>query len=289
MGIELGQFDDEANEKRTSAEMPSLGVEYAVQDTSEFTKSEQGQEVNTPKRRGRPIGSKNVSKQDAAVIAAIADNPKPNPNPVAKRNPNNELFREEVFEHYWMQGLNGGERSFAATAKEFNLPSARVSGWFKKYHWQERIDSRATQIAKRMDERAVVKVAEIKTEYHNMLRDFIHAWFEVHFKDLNVKQLTLMTTDIDAVVKVMKMSMVLLNQPDAIRAIEGTVKHELDANLQKLSTDDLRAIVDARRKQKELPPVVTVEATPVAEEADSLLSTESPDEVSGVADVLKGS
>lgn len=174
--------------------------------------------------------------------------------------PNSELFWEEVFEHYWKQGITDSGRSYVKTAEFFSLTPEQVRSRAQRYHWQERIDARAAAITKKMDEKAIEKVAEIKKRYFTKLDGFIAKWFDHHFGSDEHKQLTLAMTGPDDMLKLMKMAMVLMGQPDTIRQIEGQVKHVADDLLDNLTVEDLQAIVSKRaEKAKPLEKVIDVE------------------------------
>jgi coenzyme F420-reducing hydrogenase gamma subunit len=127
-----------------------------------------------------------------------------------------------------------------------------------------------------MDERAVEKVSEIKTAYHRLIRGMVEDWFKMHFGDASNKALTLAATDVDAIVRLVKLDLVLLGAPDTIRQLEGTVVHQVDENIRALSTEDLKAIVNARKERKELPAAdVIVHVEKIAPEATTLAETVS--------------
>jgi len=86
MGIVLGEFDTE--ELSATAEIPL------------FTESVHEQKVYKAQEAGL--------QKPADVHLGLANQPEPNLPQHTKYRQYSELFRDEVFEHYWMQGLNGG-------------------------------------------------------------------------------------------------------------------------------------------------------------------------------------
>jgi hypothetical protein len=61
------------------------------------------------------------------------------------------------------------------------------------------------------------------------------------------------------VIKLSKFILVLMDQPDTIKRIEGNISHSIEDKLHQLSDDDLRALAAS---DKELPPYVDCEVIP---------------------------
>jgi hypothetical protein len=184
------------------------------------------------------------------------------PKKKRSRKPVKEQISEvkalEMFEEYWLQGINGGPRNYREIGRKFGFSYQQVMSLARTYGWEERIAVRAQGIAKRLDENAIEKVAEIKKEFHNLIRGLIKDWFAQRLGGDEEKAMTLSQMEATDIVRLVKLDLTLLGQPDTIKAVEGTV--QVKDNISGLSTEDLRAIIEERRKRL---PAATVEATPV--------------------------
>jgi hypothetical protein len=172
-----------------------------------------------------------------------------------------ELLALQLFEDYWLQGVNGGIRTYRATGDKFGLSPAQVIAVAKLYRWDERIAARAHAIARRLDEQVVEKVAEVKKDFHLLIRGLIKDWFAQRLGGDEQKALTIMQMDAADIVRLVKLDLTLLGQPDTIRSIEGSIVHTMDEKMKSLSDEDLKALIASRKAKTSLPPAdVTVEA-----------------------------
>lgn len=166
-----------------------------------------------------------------------------------------EVKALEAFEHYYKQGLEGlSERSFKATADAVGLPVATVRRIAKEENWDAKIAERAAIVTEKVEERVNESVADIKAGYHKKVKKIIDAWFEKHFGG-ELSEVMLMTMDVDQFIKLVKLNLVLLGEPDAVKRIEGHVAHSLESQLEHMTPEELRQLA----KTKELPPAIEAE------------------------------
>lgn len=180
-----------------------------------------------------------------------------------------ELTRLEAYEHWYLQGLTAGSvRSLQATADHFGVSVQTVRKWYKDFSWEEHTKNRTALVERKLDENAVEKVADVKKFYHDSIHSIIRTWMETRFgEDLGAKQLTVAMLDPETLIKLVRLSLVLMNEPETVKRIEGNITHDVEENIKNLSTDDLKAIVESRRKR--LPTAdVTVEAEKIELEKD---------------------
>lgn len=153
-----------------------------------------------------------------------------------------ELARKEAFEHYYAQGMTGEKRSYQITALAVKLPTKTIKEWAKQDRWADKIAVRDRKVDDRLDEIAVEKVVQLKARISKNLVKAIDAWFMEHYGTDDAVKLSSQLTDIDQILKTVKLLMLLLGQPDTIKQIEGTVTHTVDDSIRGLSVDELKQL-----------------------------------------------
>ena len=165
-----------------------------------------------------------------------------------------EVKAIEAFEHYYKQGLEGlGGRSFKATAEALGLPVATIKKIAKDDDWESKIAQRGAIITEQVEERVNEKVGDVKADYHVRIRKVISAWFEKHFGKDGPSELMLLTMDADDLIKLIKLDLTLMGEPEVIKRVDQKLTVNIDDQLNALTTEELRAIVESR--QKALPAV----------------------------------
>src|SRR6266700_2683428 len=132
----------------------------------------------------------------------------------------------EAFEHYYDQGLADGERSLAVTAKAYDIPVSRLKRLAAKDKWGEKIAARDTKVREEMDKMVVASVAQLKLKLFRQCEVMLDTFFEAQFSTPEKAALTAQMMDTDSYVRLVKMALTQLGQPDAIKQIAGAITHD---------------------------------------------------------------
>lgn len=157
--------------------------------------------------------------------------------------PTTTYSRKEAFEVYFALGMDG-DRDLRLVADATGVNIKIIRQWAREDKWDDRVAMREGKINAELDKVVVEKVAEIKTRYAKKLNDFITNWFDKNLGDPEQAAILMATTDVDGLVKLIKLQMVLLGQPDTIKLLEGKVTHSVDDSLRGLSTEELRKLAN---------------------------------------------
>jgi hypothetical protein len=85
------------------------------------------------------------------------------------------LRHTEAFEYYYSLGAG---RSITEVARQHNAGRASVAKWSKAFSWQERVEQRDIENAKRLEKRTNDTVVAAKADYRKIVRAAIKHWVE---------------------------------------------------------------------------------------------------------------
>lgn len=83
--------------------------------------------------------------------------------------------QKDAFEHYFLMGDN---RSYRQLAKKLNKGVTTISGWAKKFDWQERIMDRDKQVDQIVEQRNNKTMAELREEQARLLDVALNKFME---------------------------------------------------------------------------------------------------------------
>lgn len=159
--------------------------------------------------------------------------------------------RKEAFEVYYAQGI-GDTRDIKSVAEILGIPVYILRKWSKTDKWDEKVVLRDRKIDAKLEAMGIEQVADIKVRYQRMLSQLLNEWFKTNVEDPEKLKLLMAVSDIDDILKVMKLSLTLMGEPSVIKKLEGNITHTVEEQLRGLTTDELRVL--ATQGTPALPP-----------------------------------
>jgi len=93
-----------------------------------------------------------------------------------------KLKHKEAFEYYYSLGENRGLRK---VAQKFNITLTAVANWSKAFNWQDRIELRDINNAKKLEDKTDKAVVNSKADYRALIRKVVKE-FEQKLKDKKI-------------------------------------------------------------------------------------------------------
>lgn len=131
------------------------------------------------------------------------------------------LKHKEAFEYYY--GL-GDQRSYPAVARKFTVSVTSIKKWAKAFNWQERVEQRDIENARRLEEKTNETVVATKATYRKIIKAAIGRW---------VKRFQGGEIDVESVwdlERLVKLDLLLMGEPTDRSEHESRVteRHEYD-------------------------------------------------------------
>lgn len=94
--------------------------------------------------------------------------------PKLMKTPEN-LEQKQAYEYYYTLGT---ERNLRKVAQKFNKSLTTIHKWNKSYNWQERVEIRDAENARRLEQANNDAIVEIKAKYHKIIKAVISKFVE---------------------------------------------------------------------------------------------------------------
>lgn len=130
------------------------------------------------------------------------------------------LEQKQAFEYYYNLDSN---RNLREVARHFGKSPATIFNWNKKFNWQERVEIRDSENARRIEQASNETIVEVKAKYHKIIKAVIGKFVE-DFQQGNIK-----IRSIKDLEKLMRLDLELLGEDS--RKTEGYME-ELNRAIQ---------------------------------------------------------
>jgi hypothetical protein len=155
---------------------------------------------------------------------------------------------KEAFEHFYLKLHEqlSVKDSIISVAETFKVTERTVWSWKKKLKWEDKIAVRDAEIQEGLEEKTNTTIIDNKAKYLGMLHSSLNKYVE----EINTGEREPLpiesTTDL---VRLIRESLLIQNQPTEIQKQDGSMKHEISGNVKTENVftrvDKLVSFIDA--------------------------------------------
>lgn len=138
------------------------------------------------------------------------------------------LRHREAFEYYYSLGE---KRSYPQVASKFAVSVTSVKKWAKAFNWQERVEQRDIENARKLEKKTNEAVVETKANYRKIVKAAIARWVE------NFRERSIEPGSVQDLERLIKLDLLLMGEDPETKKAEA-LQTWVDMLMEELNLDD---------------------------------------------------